>query len=396
LKLSKENFPRGKEISGLDAERIPLQRPFRAEHDHAYIDKVLTSGQLTGDGVFSKRCETWLEENLGCGKAMLTPSCTAALEMAALLLDLAPGDEVIMPSYTFVSTANAFVLRGAVPVFVDIRADTLNLDETLIESAITEKTKAVVPVHYAGRPCNMDAIAAIADKNNIAVIEDAAQALLSNYKGHFLGAIGRIGCISFHATKNVTSGHGGAILLNDERDLERAEIIRDRGTNRHRFLSGDAQKYSWVDVGSSFFISEICSAALFAQLRHAARTNRARMSICKRYRDELAPLEAAGHIKLPTKQNDASGNGHIFYFLTNDVLERDLLLAYLRSKGIEAAFHYTPLHSSPAGRRFGRAHGSLSNTERASDTIVRLPVFSSLRDDQIAAVIAAVHEFYWR
>ncbi len=396
MKFTKKNFLQGTELSGSRAERIPLQRPFRTAQDRSYIDEVLASGRLTGDGAFSRNCETWLEANLRCGKAMLTPSCTAALEMAALLLDVSPGDEIIMPSYTFVSTANAFVLRGAVPVFVDIRADTLNLDEMLIEAAITEKTRAIVPVHYAGQACNMDAIVAIAEKNDIAIIEDAAQALLSVYRGKFLGAIGRIGCVSFHATKNVTSGHGGAILLNDERDLERAEVIRDRGTNRHQFLSGGVQKYSWVDIGSSFFMSEICSAALFAQLQNAKWTNEARISICNRYRAGLASLEADGRIRLPTEFEEMTGNGHIFYLLANDLLERDLLLVHLRAKGIEAAFHYTPLHSSPAGRRFGRTHGSLPNTQLASDRIVRLPVFPSLRDDQLEQIISAVREFYWR
>ena len=383
-------------FSGPTGERIPLQKPVRAARETAYIEEVLAAGHLTGDGAYSKLCEKWLEENLGCKKAMLTPSCTAALEMSALLLDIAPGDEVIMPSYTFVSTANAFVLRGAVPVFVDIRPNTLNLDEELIESAITEKTRAIVPVHYAGSACNMDAIGAVAKRYGVAIVEDAAQALLSSYHGQSLGTTGRFGCISFHATKNVTSGHGGAILINDEHDIERAEVIRDRGTNRRQFLKGDVQNYAWIDVGSSYFLSEICSGVLFAQLQQAKWINHARLAVGRKYRDGLASLETAGRIRLPLELEETHGNGHIFYLLTADKLERDLLLTHLRGRGVEAAFHYTPLHTSPAGRRFGRAHGGLPNTERASDTIVRLPVFPTLRNEQTDAVISAVQEFYWK
>lgn len=375
-------------------ERIPLQKPVRAARELSYLEEILSSGHLTGDGKFSKLCEKWLEEHLGCGTAMLMPSCTAALEMSALLLDLSPGDEVILPSYTFVSTANAFVLRGAVPVFLDIRPDTLTLDENLIEEAITEKTKAVVPVHYAGSACNMRAIGQIANQYGIAVVEDAAQALLSSYKEKYLGTIGHFGCISFHATKNITSGHGGAILINDERYRERAEVIRDRGTDRSLFLTGAVRKYSWIDVGSSFFVSEICSGLLLAQLQHAAWINQARRAICAKYRNGLAALEAAGRIRLPVELENSESNGHIFYLLTNDAQQRTMLLAHLEARGIDAAFHYTPLHLSPAGRRFGRAHGTLANTERVSETIVRLPVFPSIRNEQIEAIIGAVKEFY--
>jgi dTDP-4-amino-4,6-dideoxygalactose transaminase len=374
--------------------RIPFTLATTVGRERVYVEEALAAGALTGDGKFARLCERWLERSLNAHRAMLTPSCTAALEMAALLLDLKPGDEVIMPSFTYVSTANAFVLRGAVPVFVDVRANTLNIDETKIGAAITPRTRAIVAVHYAGEPCAMDAIMEIAEDTRLSVIEDAAQGLLSDYRDRAVGTIARFGCFSFHGTKNTTCGHGGALIVNRPEDCERADVIRDRGTDRKKFLEGDIQKYSWVDVGSSYYLSEICSAYLLAQLEQARAVTAKRQSICRAYRRALEPLEAAGHIQLPGTQPFGSGNGHIFYLLTQDAAVRHRLLAHLAENGIDATFHYTPLHTTPAGQRFGRAFGALPVTERISQTILRLPVFGSMDRSQMERVTDAVLDFY--
>lgn len=374
--------------------RIPFNCTTTVGRERVYVEEALSAGALTGDGKFTGLCERWLERTLSANKALLTPSCTAALEMAALLLDLEPGDEVIMPSFTYVSTANAFVLRGAVPVFIDIRPDTLNIDETKIAPAITERTRAIVAVHYAGEPCAMDAITEIAEKYHLSIIEDAAQGLLSDYRDRPLGTIGRFGCFSFHGTKNSTCGHGGALIVNRPEDGPRADIIRDRGTDRKRFLDGDVPKYSWVDVGSSYFLSEICSAYLLAQLEQARTVTARRKVICRSYRRGLEHLEFAGHIRLPGSEPLGAGNGHIFYLLTRDGVTRDRLLAHLRQNGVDATFHYSPLHTTPAGRRFGRAAGGMETTDEISQTILRLPVFVSMHRAQIDKVIATVCDFY--
>lgn len=374
--------------------RIPFTHVTTVGRERVYVEEALSSNSLTGDGKFTALCERWLERTLNARRAILTPSCTAALEMAALMLDLKPGDEVIMPSFTYVSTANAFVLRGAVPVFVDIKPTTLNIDEDKIAAAITPRTRAIVPVHYAGEPCAMEAITEVARENRLAVVEDAAQALLSDYRDQALGTFGQFGCLSFHGTKNTTCGHGGALIINDPADCARADVMRDRGTDRKRFLEGDIQKYSWVDVGSSYYVSEICAAYLLAQLEQARNVTAKRQAICRTYRRALAPLEAAGRLKLPGGEPLGSGNGHIFYLLTRDAEERRKLLAHLDDQGIDATFHYTPLHTTPAGGRFGRAAGALPQTETASQTILRLPVFASMDRPQIERVIEAVLDFY--
>jgi dTDP-4-amino-4,6-dideoxygalactose transaminase len=375
-------------------QRIPFTFNTTVGRERVYVEEALSSNALTGDGKFAAMCERWLERTLNARRAMLTPSCTAALEMAALLLDLEPGDEVIMPSFTYVSTANAFVLRGAVPVFVDIRPNTLNIDERKIAAAITPRTRAIVAVHYAGEPCAMEAIADLAAENRLSVVEDAAQALLSDYRDRALGTIGRFGCFSFHGTKNTTCGHGGALVINTAEDCARAEVIRDRGTDRKKFLDGDVQKYSWIDVGSSYFLSEICSAYLLAQLEQARSVTAKRQAVCRTYRRALEPLEAAGHVRLPGVEPAGAGNGHIFYLLTRDADTRRRLLSHLHDSGVDAAFHYTPLHASPAGQRFGRASGSLETTEQVSQTVLRLPVFATMDRGQIDRVVDAVTRFY--
>jgi len=374
--------------------RIPFTFATTVGRERVYIEEALSANALTGDGKFTGLCERWLERTLSANRALLTPSCTAALEMAALLLELQPGDEVIMPSFTYVSTANAFALRGAVPVFVDIKADTLNIDETKIAAAITPRTRAIVAVHYAGQPCAMTAINEIAEAHGLSVVEDAAQALLSDYRDQPLGTLGRFGCFSFHGTKNVTCGHGGALILNRPEDFARAEVIRDRGTDRKRFLEGNVKKYSWVDVGSSYYLSEVCSAYLLGQLEQARAITARRQSVCRAYRRDLAPLEAAGLINLPGAEPLGAGNGHIFYLLAKDTDTRARLLAHLDQNGIDAAFHYTPLHTTEAGRRLGRAGGTLQTTEAVSQTIIRLPVFASMDHAQIGRVIDAITGFY--
>jgi dTDP-4-amino-4,6-dideoxygalactose transaminase len=347
---------------------------------------------LSGDGEFTKRCHRWLEQSLHVPKALLTHSCTAALEMAALLAEVQPGDEVILPSFTFVSTANAFALRGAVPVFVDIRPDTLNLDERLIEAAITPRTRAICVVHYAGVGCEMDAILALAQRHGLVVIEDAAQGLQASYRARPLGSMGAVGAISFHETKNIISGEGGALLVNDPRLAERSEIIREKGTNRSAFFRGTVDKYTWVDLGSSYLPSEITAAFLWAQLEHAEEILQARLRIWSLYREGLSTAAAREQLTLPTVPAHCTHNAHMFYVLTRSLAERNRLIARLREHEINAVFHYVPLHSSPAGRRFGRAAGSMAVTDSVSDRLLRLPLWVGLPPERVADIVGLVHE----
>lgn len=370
---------------------IPFNTVTLAGRELDYISEALASGKLSGDGPFTHRCNLWLEQASGARKALLTHSCTAALEMAALLLDLSPGDEVIMPSYTFVSTANAFVLRGAVPVFVDIRPDTLNLDERLIERAITPRTRAIVPVHYAGVACAMDEILAIAKKHGLSVVEDAAQAVGSTYRGRPLGSLGQMGAYSFHETKNVVSGEGGALLVNGDDELvQRAEIIREKGTNRSRFLRGQVDKYTWQDVGSSYLPSELIAAFLWAQFEEIGDINARRMAIWQRYHEELASLERAGLLRRPIVPADCTHNAHMYYILVPTAEGRNVVIETLKERGVQSTFHYVPLHSAPAGLRFGRADGDMDVTDELSSRLIRLPLSASLTDEQQAMVVGAL------
>lgn len=374
---------------------IPFNKPYLAGKELLYISQAHHYGMLAGDGRFTRQCHAWLEARIGCRKALLTHSCTAALEMAAILADISPGDEVIMPSYTFVSTANAFVLRGGVPVFVDIRPDTLNLDETLIEAAITPRTRAIVPVHYAGVGCEMDTIMALADRHELLVIEDAAQGIMAEYRDRPLGAIGHFGCLSFHETKNIIAGEGGALLVNAQRFVERAEIIREKGTNRSQFFRGMIDKYTWVDVGSSYLPGELIAAFLSAQMEEAAAITRARLELWARYHEAFASLEQAGLVRRPVISSECRHNAHMYYLLTETLEVRSALIAHLKQQGVLAVFHYVPLHSSPAGQRFGRASGELPITTVLSDRLVRLPLWVGL--DQEGAqqqVIEAVFNFF--
>jgi len=375
----------------------PFNKPFIIGPELEYIADAVARGHLSGDGHYTKLCHRWLEEQLGAKRALLTHSCTAALEMAAILCDIQPGDEVIMPSYTFVSTANAFVLRGGVPVFVDIRPDTLNLDEKLIEAAITPKTRAIVPVHYAGVACEMDVIMAVARRHNLLVVEDAAQAVQAEYKGRRPGAIGDLGCLSFHETKNVISGEGGALLINNPDLIERAEIIREKGTNRSKFFRGEVDKYTWVDIGSSFLPSELIGAFLWAQLQHAGEISNRRRQLCALYQDALKDLADAGLVQLPQPEPEGvAGNGHMFYLFTRTAAERGALLTHLKTAGVHAVFHYVPLHSSPAGRKFGRTAGALPVTEDRAERLVRLPLFFNLDDAAARDIAGHVRSFYKR
>jgi len=359
---------------------IAFNKPYMSGQEVDYITEAHLNGKLAGDGPFTKRCHHWLEHKTGTHKALLTHSCTAALEMAALLLDIQPGDEVIMPSYTFVSTANAFVLRGGVPVFVDIRSDTLNIDERLIEAAITLKTRAIVPVHYAGVACEMDTIMDIARRHDLAVVEDAAQGVMSTYKGRALGSIGDMGCFSFHETKNVISGEGGALLLNNPIYAERAEIIREKGTNRSLFFRGQVDKYTWVDKGSSYLPGEVIAAFLFAQLEAAEEITQRRMSIWKRYHEAFFDLENQGKLQRPSMPEGCNHNAHMYFLLLPSLEERTRFISDLKAHDIYSVFHYIPLHSSPAGRECSRAHGSMALTDDLSDRLVRLPLWIGLEE----------------
>ncbi|NML47783.1 dTDP-4-amino-4,6-dideoxygalactose transaminase [Ramlibacter sp. G-1-2-2] len=372
--------------------RIPFNRPYMTGRELEYITEANAGHMLAGDGPFTKRCHGWLEQATGASKALLTHSCTAALEMCALLLDIEPGDEVIMPSYTFVSTANAFVLRGGVPVFVDIRPDTLNIDEAKIEEAITPRTRAIAVVHYAGVSCEMDTILAIAKRHGLQVVEDAAQGVMSSYKGRALGAIGELGAFSFHETKNVISGEGGALLVNDPALAERAEIIREKGTDRSRFFRGQVDKYTWQDVGSSFLPGEITAAFLWAQLQEAQRITEQRLALWDKYHALLAPLEARGLLRRPIVPEGCAHNAHMYYVLLDPSIERQPVLEKLKSAGIGAVFHYVPLHSAPAGRRFGRAVGELPVTDQLSAQLLRLPLWIGLDDSQLERVAGALRQ----
>jgi dTDP-4-amino-4,6-dideoxygalactose transaminase len=372
---------------------IPFNRPFLTGNELRYIEEAHGRGHLAGDGQFTKRCHEWLQAETGAAKALLTHSCTAALEMTALLAEIAPGDEVIMPSYTFVSTANAFCLRGGIPVFVDIRPDTLNIDETLIEAAITSRTRAICVVHYAGVGCDMDVIMEIAQRRGLIVIEDAAQGVLARYGGRPLGAFGALSALSFHETKNIIAGEGGALLINDARYIERAEVIREKGTNRSKFFRGQVDKYTWCDVGSSFLPGEIAAAFLCAQMEQADAITERRLQIWNRYRQELADLERRERIRLPVVPARCAHNAHMFYVLLRDLAERTRFIEHLKQRGIQSVFHYVPLHSSPAGRRLARAHGTLERTDEMSERIVRLPLWLGLESHQ-EQVIAATYEFF--
>lgn len=371
---------------------IPFNKPFIIGRELSHIADAVKQGHLSGDGAYTKLCNRWFEDRLNCQKALLTHSCTGALEMAAILCDIQPGDEVILPSYTFVSTANAFVLRGAIPVFVDIRPDTLNINETLIETAITPKTRAIVPVHYAGVPCEMDTIMALARKHNLLVVEDAAQALLSTYKGRALGSIGHFGCLSFHETKNIISGEGGALLINDARFTERAEIIREKGTNRSQFFRGEVDKYTWSDIGSSYLPSELVSAFLYAQLEHAGDITAKRCHICTSYSSQLKPLQEAGQLRVASFDNDS--NGHLYYIITDSLATRSALISHLKLSGIHPVFHYVPLHSSPAGLKYGRVSGEMQVTDDLSERLLRLPLYFEMTDEDVMQISQAILDYF--
>ncbi|MCQ5471800.1 dTDP-4-amino-4,6-dideoxygalactose transaminase [Pantoea sp. AN62] len=374
---------------------IPFNAPPVVGTEIEYMQSAMNSGKLCGDGGFTRRCQQWMEQRFGSKKVLLTPSCTASLEMAALLIDLQPGDEVIMPSYTFVSTANAFVLRGARIVFVDVRPDTMNIDETLIEAAITERTRAIVPVHYAGVACEMDTIMALAAKHKLFVIEDAAQGVMSRYKGRALGTIGHIGCFSFHETKNYTAGgEGGATLINDASLVERAEIIREKGTNRSQFFRGQVDKYTWRDMGSSYLMADLQAAYLWAQLEAAERINQQRLRIWQRYHDALQPLAEQGRIALPVIPANCEHNAHMFYIKLRDQDDRQALINWMKEAEILTVFHYIPLHSSPAGQRFSQFFGDDRFTTVESERLLRLPLFYNLSDNNQSTVISSLLSFF--
>ncbi len=359
-----------------------------------YISQAVENQKICGDGEFTKKCSRWIEETTGTGRCLLTTSCTHATELAALLAQVEPGDEIIMPSYTFVSTADAFVLRGAVPVFVDIRPDTMNLDETLIEAAITEKTKAVVPVHYAGVACEMDTIMDIAHRHGLMVIEDAAQGIMSTYKGRPLGTIGDFGAYSFHETKNYSMGEGGALLIRDEKYVEEAEILREKGTNRSKFFRGQIDKYTWVNYGSSYLPSDLNAAYLWAQLEMAHEINQHRLDLWNQYMEELLPLQEKGLLQLPHVPKDCVHNAHMFYIKAKDLEERSALISFLKENGILAVFHYIPLHSAPAGQKFARFHGEDRYTTKESERLCRLPMFYKLTSKEVSYITQKVKEFY--
>lgn len=374
---------------------IPFNVPPYAGNEEQFVLRALHSSKLSGDGEFGKKCEAWFERSLAARKTLLTPSCTAALEMAALLIDVQPGDEVIMPSYTFVSTANAFVLRGAKIRFVDVRPDTMNIDERLIEAAITENTKVIVPVHYAGVACEMDVIMEIAERHQLYVVEDAAQGMMSAYKGRPLGTIGHLGAFSFHETKNYTSGgEGGLLIVNDECFTERADIIREKGTNRSQLFRGMVDKYQWVDKGSSYLPSELQAAYLWGQLERADDIKKNRVAIWQRYYEALLPLQEADKVGLPIIPEGCTHNAHMFYLRTAQIEERTALILHLKARGIMAVFHYVPLHSAEAGKHFGRFDGEDRYTTIESERLLRLPMWYGLSQVAQQRVVAAVREFY--
>jgi dTDP-4-amino-4,6-dideoxygalactose transaminase len=372
---------------------IPFNKPYMTGKELWYISQAHHAGQLAGDGKYTKQCHQWLENQTNCNKALLTHSCTAALEMSAILADLEPEDEVIMPSYTFVSTANAFVLRGAIPVFVDIRPDTLNLDETLVAAAITTRTRAIVPVHYAGVGCELDTLQQVAQQHQLLLIEDAAQGLMASYKGKPLGSFGDFGCFSFHETKNIISGEGGALIVNNPQFIEQAEIIREKGTNRSQFFRGQVDKYTWIEKGSSYLPGELIAAFLYAQFEEAQQIIATRLRVWDLYHQLLEPLEQAGKLRRPIIPADCQHNGHMYYIILEDLSTRTNLIQYLKARGINAVFHYVPLHSSPAGQKYGRSGGDLVNTEYISDRLLRLPLFPTLTFEQVKLVIDTITEF---
>jgi len=377
-----------------DFSEIPFNKPFVSGKELLYVTEAIQQGQLSGDGPFTKRCQSWLETRLKCYRAFLTPSCSASLEIAAILIDTQPGDEIIMPSFTFPSTANAFVLRGGIPVFVDIRPDTLNINAGLIDAAVTARTRAIVPVHYGGMPCAMNEITDIAKRYSFWVVEDAAEALLSTYEGRSLGTIGHLGCFSFHDTKNIISGEGGALIVNDERLVERAEVIREKGTNRSRFLRGEIDRYNWIDIGSSFLPAEIISAFLYAQLEQADTIVAERRRICGRYRKLLQLLAEKDSIQLPRPGLSNTSGGHISYIICRSTEERTRLIAFLKKRKINAAFHYVPLHSSPAGKKYGRSSGTTKFTDDISNRLLRLPVNYGIRDADVDRVVEGIFDFF--
>jgi dTDP-4-amino-4,6-dideoxygalactose transaminase len=376
----------------MNSTPIPFNRPYMTGKELFYVAESHFNGRLAGDGPFTHRCHGWIQERTACTKALLTHSCTAALELMALLLNMEPGDEVIMPSYTFVSSANAFVLRGAIPVFVDVRPDTLNLDERLIEAAITPRTRAIVAVHYAGVACEMDAIMAIAHRHGLQVVEDAAQGVMSSYKGRALGSMGDLGAYSFHETKNVMCGEGGALLVNRPEMVLRAEIIREKGTDRSRFFRGEVDKYTWQEVGSSFLPGELIAAFLWAQLQEAELITKERLARWNFYHASLEGMESAGILRRPTVPEHCVHNAHMYYVVLSPGLNRQTVLGHLHRHGIHAIFHYVPLHSSPAGRRYGRADGDLSVTSRQSEQLIRLPLWMGLSEAQQARVVATLQD----
>ena len=374
---------------------ISFNHPPHTGNEDQYVLYAMKSSKISGDGKYGQQCQTWFENQLGCPKTLLTPSCTQALEMAAILIDIQPGDEVVMPSYTFVSTANAFVLRGAKIVFVDIRPDTMNMDESLIEAAITPRTKAIVPVHYAGVSCEMDVINDIARRHDLFVIEDAAQGMMSTYKGRPLGTLGNLAAYSFHETKNFTSGgEGGLLLINDEKFIHRAEVIREKGTNRSQFFRGMVDKYTWVDLGSSYLPSEIQAAYLWGQLEQADLITANRLATWKAYRNAFADLERAGKVELPSVPDNCVHNGHMFYLKCKDLDERTALLAHMTANDILAVFHYVPLHTAPAGLKFGRFHGEDRFTTIESERLVRLPLWYGMTDVTRQRVVDSVKAFF--
>jgi dTDP-4-amino-4,6-dideoxygalactose transaminase len=368
---------------------IPFNKPFMTGRELAYIATAHANGHLAGDGMFTKKCHAWLQATTGTKRALLTHSCTAALEMAAILADIQPGDEVIMPSYTFVSTANAFVLRGAVPVFVDIHPDTMNIDETKIEEAITPRTKAIVPVHYAGVACEMDTILDVAHRHRLLVIEDAAQGIMASYKGRPLGTLGHLGAFSFHETKNIISGEGGALLINTDELCDRAEIIREKGTNRSQFFRGMVDKYTWVDIGSSFLPGEVIAAFLWAQMEEATAITESRLALWRHY-DRLLEEGVGDMVRRPYIPADCVHNAHMYYVMLSSLQARTDLINALKTKGIQAVFHYVPLHSSPYGTKHCRIHGGLPHTIAASERLLRLPLWIGLADRQGEVVEAVV------
>lgn len=372
-------------------EHVPFNRPHAGDGEIEHTRKAIAQGHLSCDGSYSRRCQEWLEAHYGA-PVLLVHSCTAALELSAILAGVGPGDEVIMPSYTFVSTANAFVLRGATPVFVDVEPDTLNVDPAAIDAATTDRTRAIVPVHYAGVGCRMDEIGAIADNIGAAVIEDAAQGVMARLEGRPLGALASLGAISFHETKNVTCGEGGALIVADKSYFERAEILREKGTNRSRFARGQVDKYTWVDIGSSFGLSDLAASFLWAQLEHAHEITAKRLAVWHRYHEAFTALERAGLVRRPVVPEGREHNAHMYYLVLRDAAARTRALARLAEREINAVFHYVPLHSSPAGQRFGRTAGSLAHTERLSERLIRLPLWPDMTTDMVDRVTDALDE----